>query len=152
MGLETVLVAVDATDAGRVDRLIEEAIDVAEPSGATVVLAHVFSEEEYAENRERLDFARDSEVTPDVVARRHTALREIAKAFEEADLDYEVRGTVSEKRGEAIVEMADEVGADRVLVGGRKRSPAGKAVFGSTAQEVLLSSPCPVTFVREDTE
>lgn len=152
MGLETVLVAVDATDVGRVDRLIEEAIDVAKPAGATVVLAHVFSEEEYAENRERLHFARDSEVTPDVVAKRHTALREIAKAFEAEHVDYEVRGTVSGNRGKAIVAMAGETGADRVLVGGRKRSPAGKAVFGSTAQEVLLSSPCPVTFVREGTE
>ncbi|MFC6726191.1 universal stress protein [Halobium palmae] len=152
MTLETVLVAVDASDAGRVDRVIEEAIDVAGPSGARIVLGHVFSEEEYAENRDRLDFARDSEVTPDVVARRHTTLREIADAFEDADVDYEVRGVVGEDRGKAIVNLAGEVGADGVLVGGRKRSPTGKAVFGSTAQEVLLSSPCPVTFVREDTE
>jgi nucleotide-binding universal stress UspA family protein len=25
-------------------------------------------------------------------------------------------------------------------------------VFGSTAQKVMLSAPCPVTFVRADTE
>jgi nucleotide-binding universal stress UspA family protein len=152
MGLQTVLVAVDATDANRVDRLIEEAIDEAAPAGATVVLAHVFSQEEYAENRDRLEFDRDSEATPDVVARRHTVLREIAKRLDEADVDYEVRGEVSGERGKAIVDIAGDVGADRVLVGGRKRSPSGKAVFGSTAQEVLLSAPCPVTFVREDTE
>jgi nucleotide-binding universal stress UspA family protein len=152
MGLQTVLVAVDATDSNRIDRLIEEAIDEAAPAGATVVLAHVFSEEEYAENRDRLEFDRDSEVTPDVVARRHTVLREIAKRLDEAGVDYEVRGEVSEERGKAIVKIAESVGADRVLVGGRKRSPTGKAVFGSTAQEVLLSAPCPVTFVREDTE
>ena len=152
MGLQTVLVGVDATDSNRIDRLIEEAIDEAAPAGATVVLAHVFSEEEYAENRDRLEFDRDSEVTPDVVARRHTVLREIAKRLDEAGVDYEVRGEVSEERGKAIVRIAESVGADRVLVGGRKRSPTGKAVFGSTAQEVLLSAPCPVTFVREDTE
>jgi nucleotide-binding universal stress UspA family protein len=152
MGLQTVLVAVDATDSNRIDRLIEEAIDEAAPAGATVVLAHVFSEEEYAENRDRLEFDRDSEVTPDVVARRHTVLREIAKRLDEAGVDYEVRGEVSEERGKAIVRIAESVGADRVLVGGRKRSPTGKAVFGSTAQEVLLSAPCPVTFVRADTE
>jgi nucleotide-binding universal stress UspA family protein len=150
MGLDIILVAVDARDADRVDRLVSEALDVAGPTGATVVLAHVFSDEEYDENRDRLNFAPESEVTPDVVARRHNTLREIATEFETADIDYEVRGVVAEDRGKALVRLARDVGADRAIVGGRKRSPAGKAVFGSTAQEVLLSAPCPVTFVRED--
>ena len=44
--------------------------------------------------------------------------------------------------------IADEVDADMIVLGGRGRSPAGKALFGSTTQEVLLGSPCPVTFVR----
>jgi nucleotide-binding universal stress UspA family protein len=150
-GLGTVLVAIGANDEGRIDRLVEEAIDVAEPAGATVVLGHAFTEEEYAENRDRLEFGRDSEVTPDAVARRHSTLREVAKRLDEADVDYEIRGVVGE-RGKAVVDLADRTGAERVLVGGRKRSPTGKAVFGSTAQEVLLSAPCPVTFVRADTE
>jgi nucleotide-binding universal stress UspA family protein len=47
-----------------------------------------------------------------------------------------------------VVALAEELDADLVIVGGRTRSPAGKAVFGSTAQEILLESPCPVTFVR----
>jgi nucleotide-binding universal stress UspA family protein len=150
-GLATVLVAIGANDEGRVDRLVEEAIDVAEPAGATVVLGHAFSEEGYAENRDRLEFDRDSEVTPDAVARRHSTLREVAKRLDEAGVDYEVRGVVGE-RGKAVVDLAERTEAERVLVGGRKRSPTGKAVFGSTAQEVLLSAPCPVTFVRADTE
>jgi nucleotide-binding universal stress UspA family protein len=150
-GLGTVLVAIGANDEGRVDRLVEEAIDVAEPAGATVVLGHAFSEEGYAENRDRLEFDRDSEVTPDAVARRHSTLREVAKRLDEAGVDYEVRGVVGE-RGKAVVDLAERTEAERVLVGGRKRSPTGKAVFGSTAQEVLLSAPCPVTFVRADTE
>jgi nucleotide-binding universal stress UspA family protein len=51
-------------------------------------------------------------------------------------------------RGQRLVELADEVDADMVVLGGRNRSPAGKALFGSTAQEVMLGSSCPVTFVR----
>ena len=50
--------------------------------------------------------------------------------------------------GESIVDAAGDIDAGMVFVGGRKRSPTGKAVFGSTAQEVLLNAPAPVTFVR----
>jgi nucleotide-binding universal stress UspA family protein len=46
--------------------------------------------------------------------------------------------------------VARDVDADMVVTGGRKRSPAGKAVFGSTAQKVLMNAPCPVTFVRSE--
>jgi nucleotide-binding universal stress UspA family protein len=45
--------------------------------------------------------------------------------------------------------MAAGVDADMVFIQERRRSPAGKAVFGSAAQEVLLNAPCPVTFVRQ---
>jgi len=48
---------------------------------------------------------------------------------------------------ESIVEMASEIGADKVVVSGRNRSPAGKALFGSVTQSVALNSPVPVAIV-----
>ncbi|KAB1194053.1 universal stress protein [Haloferax sp. MBLA0076] len=46
---------------------------------------------------------------------------------------------------DGIIELVDEVDADHVVMGGRKRSPAGKAVFGSVTQTVILKSDVPVT-------
>ncbi|SDK53421.1 universal stress protein [Natronorubrum texcoconense] len=46
-----------------------------------------------------------------------------------------------------IVEYADSVDADTIIVPGRKRSPVGKAVFGSVTQDVILDSDRPVTIV-----
>jgi len=48
--------------------------------------------------------------------------------------------------GEQVVTVAKESAADLICVGGRKRSPTGKALFGSVSQEVMLSSDCPVLF------
>ncbi|MDS0297653.1 universal stress protein [Halogeometricum sp. S1BR25-6] len=152
MAIKTILLAIGPGDADRLDRLAEETIDVAGPTGARVILGHVFTREEYDSALDNLDFDRTAdEVTPDDVATRHSTVRELVAKLDEAGVEYGIRGRVGE-HGESIVNLAKNVDADRVIVGGRRRSPAGKAVFGSVAQEVMLSAPCPVTFVRADTK
>lgn len=152
MPIETMLLAVGPGDRDRIDRLTEETLDVAGPTGATVVLGHVFTDSEYETAIDNLDFDRDhDQVPPDELAERYATVRKLTPAFEAKDIDYEIQGAVGE-HAEEIVALAERVDADRVLVGGRRRSPTGKAVFGSTAQEVMLSAPCPVTFVRADTK
>jgi nucleotide-binding universal stress UspA family protein len=149
MTLDRVLVAVGPSDDDRVGPLAATTTDVAGPAGATVTLAHVFTEQEYETARDRLGGEPGDEVTPDAVARRHATVRELGAALDDAGVDYEAAGRVG-AHGESVVSLADEVDADLAVVGGRQRSPTGKAVFGSTAQTVLLSAPCPVTFVRAD--
>lgn len=51
---------------------------------------------------------------------------------------------------EEIVDVADELDARYVVIGGRKRSPVGKAVFGSVTQSVLLTADRPVVTVMHD--
>jgi len=48
---------------------------------------------------------------------------------------------------EGILELADEFDVDHVVIGSQKRSPTGKAVFGSVAQTVVLDADVPVTVV-----
>jgi nucleotide-binding universal stress UspA family protein len=149
MAIETILLAVGEGDSERTASLARTTGDIAGPTGAEVVLAHVFTEEEFDGTIDVLDFDPAGEPDPDEVAERHTTIRRLARSLDERDVDVDVRGAVGE-HGETIVDLADAVGADLVVVGGRRRTPAGKAVFGSTAQTVLLSAPCPVTFVRGD--
>jgi nucleotide-binding universal stress UspA family protein len=148
MAIDTILLAVGSSDEKRAAALIEAVADVAGPTGATVVLAHVFDEDEFETLRERLkDRPSEDPIKPDQVARRNTTIRAFVDGFEDAGIKPEIRGAVG-PRADTVVALADEHGADRIVIGGRERSPAGKAIFGSTAQEILLSAPCPVTFVR----
>lgn len=152
MTLETILVAVDERDSNRLDRLADTAVDIAGPAGATVALAHIFENDGYDEIRDDLDMDTHSEMTPDDAAKRYKPIRTVGDTLSANDVDFDWHGRLTNEmsEGERIVQLAEEVDADLVIVGGKQRSPTGKAVFGSVAQEVLLNAPVPVTLVRED--
>ncbi|MFB6160469.1 MAG: universal stress protein [Haloferacaceae archaeon] len=152
MALETLLVAVGTDDEERAERLANAAADVAEAAGATVVVGHVFTDDEFGDAVQRFGFDRSAdELTPGDVVERLGPVRAIADVLEARDVDHEFRGQVHDGDG-GVVQLAEEIGADQVFVGGRRRSPTGKAVFGSQAQEIMLNAPCPVTYVRSDME
>lgn len=149
MAVDTILLAVGPGDEDRAERLADAVADVAAPTGAPVVLLHVFTREEFDDVVATLDFEDAGAAEADDVARRRSVVRDVSAVLDDRGIDVTIRGGVG-SHGESIVETAEDVGADLVYVGGRKRSPTGKAVFGSTAQAVLLNSPAPVTFVRGD--
>ncbi len=150
MSVDTIVLAAAAGADDLADRLAATAADVADPSDAEIVLAHVFEEDEYETARSRLNLATDAEVTPTTIAERKATVRDLDDALAGLGFDARADGRLSDgaSRGQRLVELADEIDADMIVLGGRGRSPAGKALFGSTTQEVLLGSPCPVTFVR----
>ena len=152
MSLETILVAVDTDDSDAIESVVETAVDIAEPAGAEIVVGYVFSNGEYDTARERLQFDPDSEVTPDVVAERMVGVRELTELLAEAGIAHRVRGRLANggDDGELLAELGNENAVDLAVVGGRGRTPAGKAVFGSTAQTLMLSADYPVTYVRTE--
>ena len=47
-----------------------------------------------------------------------------------------------------LVEFADQNDIIEIVIGVRRRSKVGKLLFGSTAQYVILTAPCPVVSVK----
>lgn len=62
-----------------------------------------------------------------------------------AELKQYVRGNSAVEEIEAMVESLQ---VSLLIIGLRKRSPVGKLIMGSVAQELLLSVPCPVLAVK----
>ena len=66
-------------------------------------------------------------------------------ALEAADVEVSLAGDSGDP-GDRVVAHAERVDADLIAVGGRHRSPTGKAVFGSTSQSVMLTADVPVLY------
>lgn len=47
-----------------------------------------------------------------------------------------------------VLDAAEKYGADLIVIGLRKRTPVGKLIMGSTAQQILLEASCPVLAVK----
>ena len=81
-----------------------------------------------------------------------TAKKEAAKAckiVKETGLVCKTHILLEEKNpGEDIIDFAQKIEAEYIVIGVRTQSRVGKLLFGSTAQYVILNSPCPVITVK----
>ena len=55
---------------------------------------------------------------------------------------------VSGDIGDALVDLTDRLRPDLLVLGARRRSPVGKALFGSIAQTIILEASVPVLVVK----
>jgi nucleotide-binding universal stress UspA family protein len=127
-----VLVALD-TDR---ERALAQADAVASLPGATeevaAVLLHVFQDNPEGQSAPRLD-----------------GVRHAAAVLDEHDIDYEYGETSGDPTTE-ILAAADDRDVDLLCLSGRRRTPAGKAIFGSVTQSVILEADRPVITVSPE--
>ena len=77
------------------------------------------------------------------------ALNELTERLSaERDVSSTVRQGLGPDVAAEIIRVADEVSADLIVIGVRRRSPVGKMFMGSVAQEVLLDATVPVLAVK----
>ncbi len=79
------------------------------------------------------------------------AVEEARESLEKTEVAHEVRHV---ERGNDVAEdlvlLAEEISAQLIVIGLRRRSPVGKLILGSNAQRILLDAPCPVLAVKPE--
>lgn len=118
------------------DRAIDQADFVSQlPDAAETVVAHVVHTL-HGEEREVPEAMRRAD--------RVASVRRAMAYLEDHDVTVKAQD-ISSPVGEAIIDLADDLDADLIVMGGRKRSPTAKAVLGSVTQQVILNTDRPVT-------
>ncbi|MFC6838022.1 universal stress protein [Halomarina ordinaria] len=142
-----IVAAVDRTD--RASDIIAEARRLGEAFDEPVHAVHVLTRDEFV-SLQRTNVSETGSAVP--VEEIEAIATEIAtEAIQDADADAEPVGLVGDPADE-IVSYATRVGAEYIVVAGRKRSAVGKALFGSVSQSVILSAETPVVMVKPDTD
>jgi len=92
-----------------------------------------------------------SHLDDDDAIQHERELEAVREKLDQDGIDHEVRQLV---RGldpaEDVIAVAEEVHADIIVIGLRRRTPVGKLILGSNAQRILLDAPCPVLAVKAE--
>lgn len=127
-------IIVGYTERPESEAALDRAIDEAVLRGATLVIIHSSRGGERNETEHSLRYG--------------DALDELNAQLERAGIEHEVRHLVRGKSpAQDLLYAADEVDAELIVIGIRRRSPVGKLILGSHAQDILLSASVPVLCV-----
>lgn len=133
-------------DGDRSGNVLAEAATLASTFGEPLVGLHVMPQEEF---EERVDGRPDYSIE----TAESNAQQTVVNAFQhvaDGAPEFEPVGRVGGPASNIVAE-ATERDTRYIVVGGRKRSPTGKAVFGSVTQSVILNASRPVlTVLRKE--
>ena len=79
------------------------------------------------------------------------ALSQAQRMLTDHGVDHEERQLVrGNEPAEDLIAVAEEVNAEFIVIGLRRRTPVGKLLLGSNAQRILLDASCPVLAVKAE--
>lgn len=127
-------IIVGFTDDDHGERALNIAVEEARLRDARLVVVHSMEGGAKTDDRE--------------VARYQRALKGVQSHLGETGIDFEISQYVrGNTPSQDITEAVGEHAAELVVIGYRRRTATGKALLGSDAQEILMSSPVPVLAV-----
>ena len=115
-------------------RALDLAIEEAERRDSRLIVVHSMRGGTKTRDREYLSYQK--------------ALDALATELNERGVDHEIHEYVRDQTpAEDLVQAVAQFDAEVIVIGYRKRTPTGKALLGSHAQEVLMNSTVPVLAV-----
>ncbi len=93
--------------------------------------------------------AQSREMKLEDIQKAEQELENIRRSFRDEGIACKAEAIVSSiSPGEDLVQFTNEKEIDQIIIGVKRRSKVGKLIFGSNAQYIILTAPCPVVAVR----
>ncbi|GAA0239103.1 universal stress protein [Haladaptatus pallidirubidus] len=137
-----IIVAVDGDRSEEI--LVTEGEKLAKAFDLELQVVHVMNRDSFRDLEEQSVEDTGKTISLDDI---RSMAREIASAaISDAGVDATAVGLVGDPANE-VVKYAKNHATPYLVIGGKKRSAVGKALFGSTTQSILLNSDIPVVTV-----
>lgn len=142
-----IVAAIDRSD--RAELVVAEAATLSEAFAEPVHVVHALTQSEFIELENMAFDETGRALSMEEV--EEFAERVAERVSGDLTVDNEAVGLVGDA-AKQIIEYADRVDARYIVVAPRKRSPTGKALFGSAAQGIILNANRPVvtTIARDE--
>lgn len=105
----------------------------------SVTILHVYEEIDMPADEAGPTFIEDLNESLDEIRGLPDSVGQAERRLEDAGVDTEREEMIGDPAN-AILQVAGERDVDAIVVGPRKRSPVGKALFGSVTQKVILEA------------
>lgn len=140
-----IVAAVNATE--RDEEVLEEATTLSRAFDEPVHVVYVLPSDDFVEMEKENIQQTGRAIERDTVDEHvEDVAEEIASTLDVPSEPVGLVGNVADN----LVRYANEQDARYLVIGLRKRSPTGKAMFGSTGQSILLNAECPVVSTLSD--
>lgn len=143
--MKTLLLAHDFDETSEL--ALDTAIELARKLSAKVVVTHVYSVPVYTfpEGSSLIPSAEDAARIAAAAQRSLDQVLERRRGTQDVEISGVLRAGVPD---EEICRLADELGADMIVIGTHARGAVARALIGSVAQRVVRASKVPVLTVR----
>src|SRR6187551_3351051 len=135
----SIVVGTDGSDTAR--KAVDEAIDLAKAVGAALCLVSAYEPVPKARLRE------EARQTPADLQWMVNPREEVDQTLTEAGVEVEIFAREGDP-ADAILDVAEERGADLIIVGNKGMTGARRFLLGSVPNKVSHHAPCSVLIIR----
>lgn len=135
------------------NKILEVGYDLATTYDEQLLVLHVIPKEEFNSHKSAVKDSPGAEnftIDREAESAAEIARKAVHESLDEYDFDrIRPRGSVGDPT-EKILSEVDRSDPQFLVIGAKQRSPVGKAIFGSTAQSILLNASCPVVLASKE--